>query len=131
VIGQALSRQAVLDVATAWCRQTVDVEPGGFEPLLAEDVLVHGLDAGGGAIRGPQAVEAVFRGLWSVYPRKACHVVDAVVEDDKAVVRWTMTFCAGIGDWRATAGQVEGMTWFVVRNDKIAELWTNFGHWWV
>jgi hypothetical protein len=125
------SREEIVQLAVEWCRQTAVVEPGGFARLLTDDCVTHGLAMFGRTTRGSQDVTALCQRIAEAYPNRECHVLDAVVEGDKVACRWTMTFPSGPLNWRTSSGVVEGMTVFVVRDHRIAELWTNFARWWV
>lgn len=125
------SRDALLGVAAEWCRQMAAVEPGGFARIVAEDAVLHGLAIGGDDMRGPAEVQSFFERMDRLYPRQGCDLLGSVVEGDQIAVRWAMRFEAGLGDWRVSGGAIEGMSVMVIRDGRIAELWANFGRWWV
>jgi hypothetical protein len=126
---EMVSREEITQLADEWCRQMCGADPDGFARLLAEDCVIHGLTDK--TIRGSADVVDLFQRLMEIYPDKDCRVQDAVVEGDKIACRWVMTFASGPPSSRMTNGVVDGITIFVARDQRIVELWTNFGRWWV
>jgi hypothetical protein len=128
---QTGTREQLLRLASAWCEQTGRSDLEGFERLLADDSVVYGLALGGDMLRGSLSVCQVYQRLSALYPQRECRMIDAVIEDEKVAVRWAMAFGAGEPNWRLENGQIEGISILRIRDGRIAEIWTNFGRWWV
>jgi hypothetical protein len=121
----------VLCVATEWCRQMVSVEPGGFARILAPDARVHGLAPDGSALRGPSAVQDYFTQLKVLCKSTACDVGSAIVQGDRATLRWVMRFQAGLGACDRRETQIEGMSMIATSDGLIVEVWNSYGSTWV
>lgn len=126
-----LSREQMLAVAENWCHEIVFPTDSSFENLLTNDCIVEGLKPGGGALRGPAEVRAVFQDLARFFPTKSCQILDSIVEGSNIAFRWLLRI-ETVPNQPDTAQQdVEGITMLKTRNGRIVELCQNYGRWWV
>lgn len=121
----------VLQMATAWCRQMASAEPGGFARILAPEAEAHGLSPDGSVLRGPSAVQDYFATLGRLCRPTTCEVIEAVVQADRATLRWIMRFQAGLGAFDRRDTQVAGMSMIVTRDQRIVEIWNTYGSVWI
>ena len=128
---EASAREDVLRVAGEWCRQMASAEPAGFARILAPDAAVHGFAPDGSVLRGPEAVQAYFAQLRVLCKPVACEVLSSIVQGDRATLRWTMRFQAGLGACDRRETQVGGMSMIVTRDRLIVETWNTYGAPWV
>ena len=126
----SMAKRSLSRLAAQWCRQLAAAEPR-LGVLLAHDAEIHGLAPGGEDLRGPAEAEAVLRQLSALYPVRRCKLAEVIVADSRVAVRWALRVEAGRGDWRTRNGEIAGMTMFRVVDDRIVEVWMNFGRWWV
>jgi hypothetical protein len=129
----------VLGVALSWCRLAGAATPGQVETLLTEQSIVYGLARA--PVRGVAAIQAALSQNAGTFPHRTCEVLDWIVEDDRAAVRWTMTFVpkpqqmegmpAALEGLAMEAVELPGLTMCTVRDGRIVELHTSIARWWV
>jgi hypothetical protein len=120
----------VLEVAKTWCRVSQSSQPANLGRLLTDDAVVHGLSRGV-PLRGRQAILRAVYSLASMFAGKTCEVLDGIAQDDRAAVRWRITFSPDM--WHVTGMPTvyDGLTICTVRKGRIVELHTSFARWWV
>jgi hypothetical protein len=118
-----------LDVAKTWCRLIGAATRTRLDDLLTEESVVHGLTRV--PLRGIEAIQRGADEFTRIYPGKTCQLLDGMMQDDHAAVRWTITFSPKAWHIEGMPTEFEGITMCTVREGRIVELHTRFARWWV